>query len=63
MKPRLLRSGLTGSVYVVTRYRQDDSGNIVAQTKYDVTEDFTRLLDDAMASRSDADLGKGEGDG
>ena len=44
MRPRLLRSGLTGSVFVVTRYTEDAKGNIVAQTKYDVTEDFNAIL-------------------
>jgi hypothetical protein len=41
--PRLLRSGLTGRVYVVTRYKVLDRGRIEALTKYDVTEDFEAL--------------------
>lgn len=44
MKPRLLRSGLTGTVYVVTRYKELPTGHIEAQTKYDVTEDFNALV-------------------
>lgn len=44
MKPRLLRSELTGQVYVVTRYKVDPkSGLIQAQTKYDVTDEFNAL--------------------
>lgn len=46
-QPRLLRSALTGQVYVVTRYTQDEHGNIVASTKYDVTEDFWKLANEA----------------
>jgi hypothetical protein len=45
--PRLLRSPLTGTVYVVTRYKVLDVERdlIEAQTKYDVTADFERLKD------------------
>ncbi len=48
-KPLLVRSGLTGTVYVVTRYRKVD-GRIEAQEKHDVTEQFRELLADAMAA-------------
>lgn len=42
--PLLLRSDLTGRVYIATAYTQDaDSGLIVAETKYDVTEEFEAL--------------------
>lgn len=49
--PRLMRSG-SGQVYVVTRYKvvreaTDSSPELIeAVAKYDVTEDFTRLLAD-----------------
>lgn len=45
-KPLLVTSGLTGSVYVVTHYTRDASGNIVASRKYDVTEQFDRLAEE-----------------
>lgn len=48
MKPLLLRSGLTGTVYVVTRYKDHGDGRIEAQTKYDVTDQFLALVDGAM---------------
>lgn len=43
MKPRLLRSGLTDRVYVVTRYRERGDGIVEAITKYDVTDEFAAL--------------------
>lgn len=43
MKPLLLRSGLTGTVYVVTRYKVSPDGHITAQTKYDVTDQYDAL--------------------
>lgn len=46
MKPRLLVSGLTGTVYVATRYKDQGMGRIEAQTKHDVTSDFTDALSD-----------------
>ena len=45
MKPRLVFSDLGGRVYVVTRYREEPNGVIVASTKYDVTEDFAALME------------------
>lgn len=54
MKPRLLRSELTGQVYVVTRYKVDPkSGLIQAQTKCDVTDEFNGM---AKGVLSDDDL-------
>lgn len=44
MKPLLMRSELTGSVYVVTQYKREPGGVVVAQTKYDVTEQFNDLV-------------------
>jgi hypothetical protein len=43
VRPRLLRSELTGSVYVVTRHRVLDNGVIEATVKHDVTEEFDAL--------------------
>jgi len=43
MKPRLLRSGLTDRVYVVTRYRERENGIVEAITKYDVTDEYAAL--------------------
>lgn len=42
-KPRLVRSELTGWVYVTTRYREHPNGLIEAGTKHDVTADFVAL--------------------
>jgi len=53
MKPRLLFSELTGTIYVTTRYTirphptRQDREMVVAQRKYDVTADF----DVAVGSR------------
>ncbi len=44
MKPRLLRSPLTGEVFVITRYTIREGGILVAQTKYNVTDDFNAIL-------------------
>lgn len=39
--PPLLRfSPLTGTVYIITRYKVAENGIITAQRKFDVTEDF-----------------------
>lgn len=43
MKPLLIRSGLTGTVYVVTRYKVSPEGHITAQTKHDVTDQYAAL--------------------
>ena len=40
---RLLRSALTGRVYVVTDYDEKPGGLFVAKTKHDVTDDFNYL--------------------
>lgn len=51
--PRLMRGGLSGRVYVVTRYKVVREATatqpelIEAVAKYDVTEDFARLLAEA----------------
>lgn len=41
--PRLMRGGLTGRVYVVTRYRDLGDGRYEALAKFDVTEDYEAL--------------------
>lgn len=38
-----MRGGLTGSVYVVTRYRVREGGVVEATTKSDCTEEFEAL--------------------
>lgn len=47
MVPQLLRNGLTGRVYIVTRYKVLDAekGRIEAITKYDVTEQYKALVE------------------
>ena len=43
-KPRLLQSGFTGRIYVVTEYTEDAAGDpIIAGKKFNVTEDFCRI--------------------
>lgn len=41
---RLLRSRLTGRVYVVTAYTANPDGTFIAKTKHDVTEDFEWIM-------------------
>lgn len=43
-QPRLMCSGLTNRVYVVTRYKEMGGGQIEALEKFDVTDDFVALL-------------------
>jgi hypothetical protein len=47
--PRLLQSGLTERVYIVTAYDDKGDGRIVAKTKHDVTEEFAALVSAAKA--------------
>ena len=43
-EPLLRRNSMTGRVYVITRYRTSDAGDVLeALKKYDVTEDFNAL--------------------
>jgi len=42
--PRLLRSSLSGRVYIVTRYTEGANGQITASVKHDVTKDFDAIL-------------------
>jgi hypothetical protein len=54
--PRLFRSGLTGRVYAVTNYVEDDRGNVVAMgAKTDVTRDFEAIEAARAAERAEAD--------
>lgn len=41
--PKLVRSPLTGRVYIVTRYKVLDGEKIQAQEKFDVTDEFVAL--------------------
>ncbi len=48
MEPRLLRSGLTGQVYIVTRYTDHPAKDgrppyTLAHIKYDVTDQFNAM--------------------
>jgi hypothetical protein len=44
--PLLLRSGLTGRIWIVTRYKVLDAekGRIEAITKYDATDQYNALV-------------------
>lgn len=41
--PRLMRGGLSGRVYVVTKYKDLGNGSVESLEKYDVTDEFTAL--------------------
>jgi hypothetical protein len=44
-QPRLLRRGLSGAVFVATKYEADEQGNpTVVHEKYDVTHDYDALV-------------------
>ena len=51
---RVIRSGLTGTVYALTSYKQDDAGNITVNNggKHDVTADVQALIDQALAAQA-----------
>lgn len=44
-QPRLMRGGLSGRVFVVTRYKDLGGGTIEALEKFDVTDDYNALAD------------------
>lgn len=44
MEPRLVKSYMTGRIYIVTKYRPLPGGGMHAQEKYDVTEQFNELV-------------------
>lgn len=43
-RPRLLRSELSGRVYIVTKYRDHEGSLIEATEKFDVTDEFEALV-------------------
>ena len=47
--PRLTLGPLTGRIYVVTRYRERPNGVIEAQEKFDVTDEFLSLYEEATS--------------
>ena len=51
-KPRLFQGGLTGRIYVTTRYRELDTGVIVSDEKFDVTADFKRIEAERAEAKS-----------
>lgn len=56
-KPPLLRQGgLSGRVFVITRYTDpDEKGNVEALEKFDVTDQFEALADERAASHKGDD--------
>jgi hypothetical protein len=40
---------LTGRIYIATRYRERDNGVVETQEKYDVTNDFLALYEEATS--------------
>ena len=42
--PRLMVSSLTNRVYIVTAYKEMENGIVVANTKFDVTDEFTAIV-------------------
>lgn len=50
--PLIRRGGLTGRVYLVTRYDDDGQGNIVAKAKVDITDEYeAQRADDSRRRR------------
>ena len=47
--PRLVLGPLTGRIYIATRYREKDGGIIETQEKFDVTNDFLALYEEATS--------------
>jgi hypothetical protein len=47
--PRLVLGPLTGRIYIATRYRERDNGVIETQEKFDVTNDFLALYEEATS--------------
>lgn len=48
-KPLLMRGGLSGAVFVVTRYKRHDDGLVEALEKFDVTDQFEALCEQAKS--------------
>lgn len=55
--PVLMYGRLTGSVFIVTRYREDAAGPYEALEKYDVTEQFHALAEEICGAQFDG-IGK-----
>lgn len=41
--PRLMQGGLSGRIYVVTKYRELGNDSVEALEKFDITDDFYNL--------------------
>lgn len=54
--PILMRGRLTGSVFIVTRYKEDAAGPYEALEKYDVTDQFDALLEEIKAESFQAEV-------
>lgn len=52
--PRLLRGGLTGRIYIVTRYTETPDGTVIADEKHDVTDQFDDIITEAQAQALEA---------
>jgi hypothetical protein len=53
LPPLLLRSDLTGRVYIVTAYALNEkTGAVIAETKFDATEEFEALAERWAAERA-----------
>ena len=55
-RPRLFRGGFSGRVFVTSSYTTDSSGNIVSHVKFDVTEDFNRLMLEEIQRKAEQEL-------
>lgn len=55
-EPRLFHSNLTGRIYIATKYRAYPDGSVVAQEKFDVTDEFKAI----EASREQQRQGENE---
>lgn len=51
--PVLMYGHLTGSVFIVTRYKENDDGPYEALEKYDVTDQFQELLAEIRAEETE----------
>ncbi len=49
--PRLMRSEMTGEVYIVTKYESLGEGNYRAKEKFDVTKEFELMAIKYMQSK------------
>jgi hypothetical protein len=49
MKPFLMCGGSNGEVFIVTKYREDNKGNLIVDEKFDVTGQFNALASPAYS--------------